>query len=81
MSTGYQIVESFTRSEDRYLITTKSQTSPSRGTELDVRSVSIGGTFSASNTLGKTNKLTFNDFIKVWSDGNGDSVTDLISLK
>ena len=49
---------------------------------FDVRSVSQSGIFNPIvNSLGNTDKIIITDYIKVYSDGVGTSVQDIISLK
>ncbi len=48
---------------------------------FNIRSVSQEGVFNNTYTIGNTNQLKINDFIKVYSDGVGTTVQDIISLK
>ena len=46
---------------------------------FDIRSVSKES--SGGYTISNTEDLKINDFIKVWSDGTGNAIDDVISLK
>lgn len=49
---------------------------------FNVRSVSQPGVFNPTNySLGNSNQLKIKDYIKVYSDGVGTTVQDIISLK
>lgn len=51
---------------------------------FDIRSRGVKGEFNAIEVIGSTTtkkQLKINDYIKVWSDGAGEIVSDIISLK